>query len=142
MLTINKLPKAMRCLLPLIAVVLLSALLIGCGKGTGGTYTAELQVLDATKQTQIQKRTEELLSEPESITLKGNGSFTFTRGSTTVWEGTWRSEGETLYLLATSVMGNPVSSGFQEEIAFSMPDANTIIDERSRESGYNLVFRK
>lgn len=122
----------------LLVLILVSA----CSGGGGGTFSAELAVVDATRSEQLQIRKQELDAEPETLTLNRNGSFTLTRGANTVWEGTWRKEESQIYLLATSVMGNAVSSGFQEEVAFSMPDANTIIDDRMSASGYHLIFRK
>lgn len=134
-------PTLGRLMLPALGffIILVSAC---TGGGGGGVYTSEFVITDATKHERLVAKQIEHDSEREQIILKRNGTFELNRGSTQVWEGTWRTEGDSLYLLATSVMGNTVTASLQEEIAFQMQDSDTIVDDRMRADGYILVFRK
>lgn len=125
-------------------VVLLIALwLAGCsGSAWVGNYVAGVEPVSATPSPMMERLKQQMVSEPETLDLRGDGTFETRRGTRIVWEGTWRTEGKSLVLRATRVMGNSVTGPLQKDVLFTLGEGGTIIDDRSKGDGYRRVYRR
>lgn len=120
--------------------LLLIIALIGCGApGLTGSYDSEIRHTGAVNQ----ERVEQLQSEPaQGLILNGDGTFSTTRGSQTIWKGRWKVESDKLLLRAAEVNGVAVGTQLQSDVTFLIQKDGSIIDSRTSGDGYERVYRR
>jgi uridylate kinase len=120
--------------------------LLGCGSPLGGVYIAEA------KQTSQPEHRDEAYSldaiqskldtSPREIVLMGGGKFTTREQGRTIWEGTWRTEGDKLLLNASRVNGVEVGKALREEKELLLKDG-LIVDQGTYSAyGIDLIYRR
>lgn len=132
----------MRCLIHLILVILVFAA-VGCGRvGLAGEYRAEIRLMEGKQEStargyslaEVQAR---VAQDQRTLTLNSNGRFAFRSGST-LNEGKWRKEGDTLILRDDISNGNRLQPALQKDRRWRVGDNGEIISEGSY-SYYNLA---
>jgi hypothetical protein len=131
-----------------LAAVLLSMLVIvGCDGGMTGTYRADVEPV-ATPTTpapagySLEDVRQQLAEAPRVIVLQSGSLFETREGERLIWEGTWRREGDHLFLRAQTVLGIQVGEALQDDKRFTLRNG-AIIDERVYGAyGLHLVYRK
>lgn len=130
-------------LLPFLVVLLSLLVSVGCGSSAlSGNYSASLELLAAEPTAAYNIMVPKIAAEPETLELKGDGTFITKRGAQTIWEGKWRADGEKLVLRATSTMGNAVQASLQSDVNFILKKNGTIVDDRTKRDGYQRVFKR
>lgn len=128
----------MRTALRIACGLCFALVLIGCGgSALSGKYTASVEALPAYERVK-----QGMVTAPETLELKPDGSFETRRGDEVIWKGQWKAEGSTLSLRATSVKGVAVASSLQDEVKFSLRQDGSIIDDRTKGENYQRVFRR
>lgn len=118
------------------------ALLGGCGSPHVGTYSASLEPLAASPAPIYERIKQEMEAEPETLDLKADGTFETRRGTRTVWEGRWRTEGTRLVLRPTRTQGVAVRENLQQDAFLAIESDGSIVDDRTRGDGYRRVYRR
>lgn len=120
--------------------------LLGCrGSGVAGSYVAELEVVrepgHGTAEFQaIESVRSRLKAEPDTLEVR-NGSFSMTTGGATVSEGTWRTDGNKIYLTATSYKGTPIQKSLQLEKSLEILSDGSLKGTPTAE-GYVIVYKR
>ncbi len=130
-------------ILPFLVVLLSYIVSVGCGSSAlAGNYSASLELLAEEPTAAYNIMVPKIAAEPETLELKGDGTFITKRGAQTIWEGKWRPDGEKLVLRATSTMGNAVQASLQSDVNFILKKDGTIVDDRTKRDGYQRVFKR
>lgn len=128
-------------------LVLCGVGLMGCGRGMAGTYQAQVKQIAPPKGKvdvgySLQEVRQQLAAEPRVIELRSNGRFETRNGQSVVWEGTWRREGDALFLNAQTVNGIRVIKALQKEKRFEIVNDAIIDDGVYGYYGLRLIYRK
>ena len=130
-----------------IAVAVFLAIgILGCSGGISGSYSASVEPLGEKKLNDpnytleaIQKR---LAENPRKLHIEGP-KFRTSEGGRTIWEGTWRKEGDKLILRATKVQGIAVLEKLQQDYELKvLPDGRFAEDGAYGAYGLRIVFKK
>lgn len=133
----------MRTALHIACGLCFALVLIGCGgSALSGKYTASVEALSPSPSPAYERVKQGMVTAPETLELKPDGSFETRRGDEVIWKGQWKAEGSTLSLRATSVKGVAVASSLQDEVKFSLRQDGSIIDDRTKGENYQRVFRR
>jgi len=130
----------------LAAPLLLAIAIFGCSAGIGGTYSASVETQGQARSTdsnyslgEVQKR---LAASPRKLHIEGQ-KFRTSEGDRTIWEGTWRKEGEKLILRATRVQGTEVNEKLQQDYELkALPDGRFADENVYSAYGLRVVFKK
>jgi len=130
----------------LAALLLLATAVFGCSGGISGTYSASVEVLGPKQSTdsnhsldEVQKR---LAANPRKLHIEGP-KFRTSEGGRTIWEGTWRKEGDKLILRATKVQGTDVNEKLQQDYELkALPDGRFADDGIYGGYGLRVVFKR
>ena len=130
----------------LAAILFLALAIWGCSGGIGGTYSASVEPLGEKKLNDPQYSLEEvqkrLAQNPRKLHIEGP-KFRTSEGDRTIWEGTWRKEGDKLILRATRVQGTDVLEKLQQDYELkALPDGRFADDGVYGGYGLRVVFKK
>ena len=130
----------------LAAALLLALAIFGCSGGINGTYSASVEPLGEKKTTDPYYSTEEvakrLAANPRKLHLEGP-KFRTSEGDRTIWEGSWRKEGDKLFLRATRVQGTEVNEKLQQDYELKvLPDGRFADDHIYGGYGLRVIFKK
>ena len=121
--------------------LLLALLLSGCGSSLVGTYKADARLMEGRTESSepgysLQEVQATITEENRSLTLKRNGRFVWNTGDV-INEGTWRTEGDTLYLREDINDGRPIGAALQQDREWRLGRKGEIIRTGSY-NRYNL----
>lgn len=130
----------------LAAALLLAIAVFGCSGGINGTYSASVEAFGQKQSTdpnysleEVQKR---LAANPRKLHIEGP-KFRTSEGDRTIWEGSWRKEGEKLILRATRVHGIDVLEKLQQDYTLkALPDGRFTDEGVYSLYGLRIVFKK
>src|SRR5688572_17705176 len=130
----------------LAVAILLSIGILGCSGGVNGDYSATVELHGEKKFNdpsysleQVQKR---LAESPRKLHIEGP-KFRTSESGRTIWEGTWRKEGDKLILRATKVQGIDVNEKLQQDYELrALPDGRFADDSVYGGYGLRVVFKK
>ena len=128
--------KAMKVPVQWIVLVLAIAL-TGCGSPFAGTYEADARLLEGkTESTEpgysLVEFRATLSRENRSLTFSNDGRFVWNTGDV-INEGTWRTEGDTLFLREDINDGRPIGAALQRDREWRLGRKGEII----RTGAYN-----
>lgn len=115
-------------------------LISACSSPYAGAYRADVRVMKGREPTNepgytLEEVRARVREENRTLHLKKNGRFVWNTGDA-VNEGTWRVEGNTLYLLEDTYDGTPIQSALQREREWTINAAGEIV--RGGYTQYNL----
>lgn len=115
--------------------------LIGCGTSLAGTYTADVRLIQGKSESteagySLDEVRTRVVGENCTLTLKGGRRFEWFTGDV-LNEGTWRVEGDTLYLREDINDGRPIGAALQLDREWRIEENGDIIHAGSY-SAYNL----
>lgn len=130
----------------LAVAILLAIGLSGCSGGVNGDYSATVEPHGQAKfndpnytREQVQKR---LAENPRKLHIDGP-KFRTSESGRTIWEGSWRKEGDKLILRATRVQGTEVNEKLQQDYELTvLPDGRFADDGVYGGYGLRVVFKK
>lgn len=130
----------------LAASLFLAIGILGCSGGINGDYSASVEPLGEKKFNdprysleEVQKR---LSQSPRKLHIAGP-KFRTSESGRTIWEGSWRKEGDKLILRATRVQGTEVNEKLQQDYELTvLPDGRFADDGVYGGYGLRVVFKK
>jgi hypothetical protein len=127
--------------------LMLLLLLVGCGSQLAGTYVGDARLLEGKTESpeagySLNEIRANMAKEGRKLTLERNGRFSWNTGSALL-EGTWRVEGETLFIRDDTYDGRQIGSALQKDRVWKIGSDNELI-YTGRYNQYNLevVYKK
>ena len=130
----------------LAAAVLVLFGALGCGGGLPGTYVATVeeygQKTNSAPGYTLEEVRKRLAESPRKLHLE-TAKFQTSEGGRTIWEGSWRKDGDKLILRATRVQGTEVNEKLQQDYTLKILDDGRFADESVYSAyGLRIVFKK
>jgi len=124
----------------LIAMPLILAL-VGCGSQLAGTYVGDARLLEGKTESpeagySLNEIRAKITNEGHKLTLERNGRFSWNTGSALL-EGTWRVEGNTLFIRDDTYDGRQIGSALQQDRVWKIGSDGELI-YTGRYNQYNL----
>lgn len=113
----------------------------GCGSGLAGTYVGNARLLEGKSESSapgysLDEVRATIVEEGRTLTLQRNGRFTWNTGSA-VLEGTWRVEGDTLFIRDDTYDGRRIGAALREDREWAIGAGGELIYTGSYNQ-YNL----
>jgi len=109
----------------------LTLVLSGCGSPLAGTYKADARLLEGKSEStepgySLEEVRATILGENRSLIITNDGRFVWNTGDV-INEGTWRTEGDTLFLREDINDGRPIGAALQQDREWKLGRKGEII---------------
>jgi len=121
--------------------------LVGCGSQLAGTYVGDARLLEGRTESSeagysLDEMRAKIAAEGRKLTLERNGRFTWNTGSA-VLEGTWRVDGDTLFIRDDTYDGRKIGSALQKDRVWKIGgDGELIYTGRYNQYNLEVVYKK